>query len=102
MAWINKILFTKEGQNVPTEHDIGTTFDQVRLNSNAGSLTLKTLYTDIKNFFTKSMFMLYSKNEPAAWGRIMEWYEISVVDNGQAVQNPESTLFSDHFNQIVS
>lgn len=74
MTIINKIQFKEHKEGVEDKiYDVGATFDNVVL-SQDDSFSLKDLYTHIKSFFEKDMFMMYSKKEPKQTN-VKVWYK---------------------------
>lgn len=71
---ITKIQTTAGGEDA--EFDLGTTFDNVYLNSD---FSLQDFYEHYKNFLENGTFVMYSHNEPKS-GRVKLWYETSWED----------------------
>lgn len=80
MAWINKILYKANQSAQAIVYNIGTTFNEVR-SGEGNTYTLAALVDSLGHFFDKQSFMHYSKVEPPANSRYVEWYCLTGDDN---------------------
>lgn len=77
-SWINKIIYQKgeEGNEIKTPFPLGTTFDKVYDTTNKG-FSLQQLANNLKNFFNRPGFMIYSTVTPNNNSNIVEFYKVS-------------------------
>lgn len=98
-SWINKIIYRKgaEGQEIDEVFPIGTTFDKVYY-SEREWFSLKDVVDNLKKFFSRQGFMLYSTNTPTIYSKTMEWYALGGdtinVDPNLVVTDPNEEVYN--------
>lgn len=69
-----KVDIRQNGQTSSNIYELSSDFDHIYENKENNWWSLKDFLNEIKNFFSKPMFMLYSKNLPNNGSTIMECY----------------------------
>lgn len=77
--WINQLIFrwTPSGVEEPQaeSYNLGTTFHHVYYQTNS-DFSLRDAFTQLKDFFSRPAFMIYSSEQPTDNSSVVEWYEI--------------------------
>lgn len=98
-SWINKIIYKKgpQGQETTETFPIGVTFDKVFYAENY-HFSLADVIENLKKFFSRQGFMLYSQTEPTINSKTMEWYALSGnssdIDNTFEIADPYEETYN--------
>lgn len=75
-----KVDIRQNGQTSSNIYELSSDFDHIYENKENNWWSLRDFLNEIKNFFSKPMFMLYSKDVPDEGSTIMECY-VAESDN---------------------